>query len=129
MYNSKHARKHQPTVRQRKRIDSPPPPKAFEEFAFVMDAAQQMIWARQFPQDNVGNFRRAEAWSSFFHNSLAQTDDRVLFAKRCRQASLTQVEVEIVAALLLSHFSMMASDDPKSRGELFEMLGVTRHSG
>jgi hypothetical protein len=52
------------------------------------------------------------------------TDDRVLFVKRCRGANLSEVQVELVAALLLSHFCMLPNEDTEDCEALFRKLGL-----
>jgi len=95
----------------------------------VLAAAQTMFLARQRAGEICQPRARKRTWDwltagqYFFHRSLELTDNNVIFALRCRLAGLSETEVEIVAALLLSQLSM-ADGDLNICARLFAFLGV-----
>jgi hypothetical protein len=44
---------------------APSAPKAFDEFAFIMEAAQEMLWARTYAQATGRNKKRVRDWTAF----------------------------------------------------------------
>src|SRR4051812_10168321 len=87
--------------------------KPFGSIDTLLEASAQMFLARQFARDaeNPKVRRRAEisahAWSCYFHRCEELTTDGILLCRRVRAEKLSEIEREIICALLLARLSIV----------------------